>query len=66
MAARQVLPFPDFAYRKNVDGSFDSICLFCFQTVATGKSVEELTGREFVHTLECIRKKRPSADHSAR
>jgi hypothetical protein len=66
MAAQEVLPFPDFAYRKNADGSYDSICLECFQTVATGKRVDELAGREFLHALECFAKKRPLSDHTAR
>jgi hypothetical protein len=54
MTTKPTLPFgDDFSYRKNRDGTFDSICLQCFATVGTGSSIEELTGREFLHTLEC-------------
>ena len=66
MAAREVLPFPDFAYRKNDNGTYDSICLECFRTVAIGKTIDELAGQEFLHTLQCFAKKRPLSDRAAR
>jgi hypothetical protein len=66
MAAREVLPFPEFAYRKNANGTYDSICLDCFQTVASGKLIDQLAGREFLHTLECLAKKRPASDRLPR
>jgi hypothetical protein len=64
MAAKEILPFPDFSYRKNADGTFDSICLFCFQTVASAPSVAELAGSEFLHSLKCKGKKGPVPDRS--
>jgi len=66
MAAREVVPFPEFAYRKNDDGTYDSICIECFQTIATGRTIDELAGQEFLHTLQCFAKKRPLSDHTAR
>ena len=41
----------DFAYRPNIDGTFDSICLRCYLTVETGNSIEDLAGQERRH--EC-------------
>ena len=38
--AFQTAPF--FPHRRNQDGSFDSICLTCFVTVASHKTKEEL------------------------
>jgi hypothetical protein len=35
-------PAPFFPHRRNKDGSFDSICLECFATVASHLSEEEL------------------------
>ena len=40
-----------FAYRKNADGTIDSICLSCFLTAAKARSVEELAVAEKSH--EC-------------
>ena len=41
----------DFAHRQNRDGTFDSICLHCYLTVATANSKENLADREKRH--EC-------------
>jgi hypothetical protein len=38
-----------FAHRKNPDGSFDSICNRCYQTVATAKIEAELDAFEGEH-----------------
>ena len=38
-----------YAHRLNDDGSFDSICLHCFQTIATAETEEELNGSEDSH-----------------
>jgi hypothetical protein len=34
---------PFFPHRRNTDGSYDSICLNCFATIANAKSEVELT-----------------------
>ena len=46
MPSIQKLLFP---HRRNHDGSFDSICLNCFLTVATSASEMELEGYEEKH-----------------
>lgn len=39
-----------FPHRKNLlEGGYNSICLGCFQTVATAKSEEELRAAEELH-----------------
>jgi hypothetical protein len=49
----------DFAHRQNSDGTFDSICLVCFQTIATVVRVELLAECEKSHS--CYEKKRPQS-----
>ena len=41
----------EFAHRCNSDGTFDSICLFCFHTVGTTMTESELGRFEAQH--EC-------------
>lgn len=48
----------EYAHRKNSDGTIDSICLFCFQTIAIAKIEEELAVPERGHN--CYRKKEPA------
>jgi hypothetical protein len=47
------MPQPDalrvFAHRSNKDGTEDSICLFCFATIASVSDARELEGQESVH-----------------
>jgi hypothetical protein len=43
------LAIPRFAHRPNKDGSFDSICLTCFATVASKRNEVELARQERVH-----------------
>jgi hypothetical protein len=38
-----------FAHRINADQTADSICLFCFATVATAQTEQELDAREATH-----------------
>jgi hypothetical protein len=40
-----------FAHRHNPDGSFDSICAQCFETLATESTEAELLAAESAH--EC-------------
>jgi hypothetical protein len=40
---------PHFPHRHNPDGSFDSICIECFQTVATKVEEAELVSHEAEH-----------------
>ena len=41
-----------FPHRRNRDGSFDSICMTCFRTVATKYKETELNDAEKDHTCE--------------
>jgi len=41
-----------FPHRLNRDGSFDSICLKCFATVASAIIESELKVREKMHTCD--------------
>ncbi len=40
----------EYAHRENADGTFDSICLRCFQTIASANSEMELVESERVHS----------------
>jgi len=44
--------FPKFAKRRNWNSSFDSICIRCYQTIATANSEEELAAHEQKHTCD--------------
>jgi len=44
----------EFAHRCNADGSFDSICLFCFHTVGTTATEPELGPFEARHDCNLI------------
>ena len=48
--ANKVLPF--YPHRQNRDGSFDSICLRCFATVANARNVEELHSYDKEHVCD--------------
>lgn len=53
MAENEVTASPhEFAHRCNVDGTFDSICLFCFHTVGTTSTEPELQICEDRHECE--------------
>lgn len=39
----------DYAHRRNPGGTVDSICLYCFRTVATVAVIEELRTPETTH-----------------
>ncbi len=41
-----------FAYRTNPDGSIDSICLTCFQTIACEDSEGKLIAHEESHSCD--------------
>ena len=41
-----------FPHRRNPDGTLDSICTQCFQTVATEATEDELKAAEGVHRCE--------------
>jgi hypothetical protein len=41
-----------FPHRLNRDGSFDSICLKCFATIANTITEMELKARENIHTCD--------------
>jgi hypothetical protein len=42
----------DFVRRVNEDSTIDSICTKCFQTVASGEDVFDLSRAEQAHTCE--------------
>jgi len=45
-------PLPFFPHRQNPDGSFDSICLRCFATVATAMDVRQLHSYDKNHVCD--------------
>jgi hypothetical protein len=45
-------PTTFYPHRQNRDGSFDSICLKCFATVANAKEVTELKSYEKEHICD--------------
>ena len=49
--AFQTAPF--FPHRRNKDGSFNSICLRCFATVASHRTEEELKDKDKNHV--CVK-----------
>jgi hypothetical protein len=53
-----------YAHRENPDGTYDSICLACFQTVANAPREDLLVEDEQFHDLNCWRKKAPTSDRS--
>jgi len=40
----------EFAHRQNADGSFDSICLFCYLTVSSALGESGLADGEATHS----------------
>jgi hypothetical protein len=46
--SKNLTPSP-FVLRRNADGSFDSICLNCYMTVAKAKNEGELRETEMFH-----------------
>ena len=49
MAIRDLLLRNGFAHRLNKDGTADSICLFCYATVASLTNERELSEVEAIH-----------------
>ena len=43
---------PGFQHRLNASGSYDSICIRCFTTVAKAQKESELAGHESAHTCD--------------
>ncbi|MGD0914443.1 MAG: hypothetical protein ABR928_21325, partial [Terracidiphilus sp.] len=52
-------------HRFNADGSFDSICTLCLETVATAKIEAELSRHERVHVCNAIRMYQAAEDQLA-
>ena len=59
------VPRPDFHYRDNGDGTVDAICLQCFLTAATAKTLQELSKKELAHENSCFGRKCPATVNSA-
>ena len=51
-SAMAQLQSPQFARRENRDGTFDSICSECFQTIATSRRVALLENAERAHACD--------------
>ena len=49
-----------FVHRQNEDGTFDAICIECFETVAFAVSEPEIVGLERTHS--CISEDRSRFD----
>lgn len=45
----ELSPDHDYAHRRNSEGTIDSICLYCFRTVATVSQSVELRTPEETH-----------------
>jgi hypothetical protein len=43
---------PTFLHRANPDGTFDSICMICFHTIANAVQEDSLADAEAVH--QCV------------
>lgn len=54
----QSKPYARFVHRENRDGSFDSICVECFATVATGSTESDLAQPESRHTCNAADRER--------
>jgi hypothetical protein len=46
---------PHFPHRRNLNGSYDSICTVCHGTVATSRNENELSWHEQNHACSPIR-----------
>jgi len=55
-----------FAHRKNSDGSIDSICTMCFQTIATEDSEGKLIAHEERHLCDPNWQFSPSSPQGAK
>jgi hypothetical protein len=55
LEGRQIADPVQFFYRMNADKTIDSICAFCYLTVATSESEAELHVQETAH--DCWKKR---------
>jgi len=60
-----MIDLPQFPHRHNVDGTYDSICVRCFVTIAHVSIEAELTEFEASHTCDPIHLYRVSQSYSA-
>jgi hypothetical protein len=56
------LPAQSFTHRQNKDGSFDSICMTCYVTIASRNYVWELGRDELEHKCNPLTVATKSAD----
>lgn len=54
----------EFAHRVNLDGTMDSICLYCFRTVATSHDESALLFQQGQHICDALAQIRSSDDQS--
>ena len=52
----------EFAHRVNLDGTIDSICLYCFRTVATAHDESALLFHQAQHVCDALAQIRSSDD----
>ncbi len=52
MSNARDIRIPQFFHRKNQDATFDSVCGFCYSTVATTEKEDDLRAKETVHRCE--------------
>jgi hypothetical protein len=53
----------EFARRVNLDGTIDSICLYCFRTVATSHDEATLLSQQGQHICDALAQIKSSDDH---
>jgi len=53
----------EFAHRVNLDGTIDSICLYCFRTIATSQDESTLLFRQAQHICDALAQIKSSDDH---
>jgi hypothetical protein len=46
-----------FAHNRKQEGGFESVCLNCSETIGSSDQEWDLAGCEFIHSLECWKKK---------
>lgn len=53
MSLQLTYPYPEYPYRTNQDGTYESICSTCYRTIGWAHSKEELLRAEQQHMKEC-------------
>ncbi len=56
MSAREFSLLKSFERKQTAEGIVESVCVNCSQSVVRGHTIDELSGREFLHTLLCLKR----------